>query len=360
MAAGMGAGSAARPGGAARSARRGGRRAYSPYKLCALLDAGEEFGLPAERLLRNTGLSRAMLDDPQTQTSIDQYLIACRNALDSCDDPELPFRVGAGLHLSAYGPYGFALLCSPTVRDAFTLAVRYHSLATPIFPITWHETPESFVWTFPEPARLSLEPRLRRFLLAQQLAQHVTHVKDIARADRRPHHVTVRHEAPHDEGVYGRYLQCPVSFDADATEILYDPSVLDDRPPLTNRVTLARLRDACEQLIGSNGPNDTVVGDVRSALMEQSGRFPSMEQVAMDLGLTTRTLRRRLAEEGRTFSSILDEVRRDLAVSYLAQRDFSIADIASLLGFDDATNFRRAFRRWTGRTPSSVRITTSA
>lgn len=345
-----------RDGGAVdRAARLVGRRTYAPYKLSALLEVAEEDGLSADRILRGTHLSKAALDDAQTRTTVEQYLVACNNALELGAGPDMPFRVGRRLHLSAYGLYGFALLCSPTVREGFTLAVRYHSLATPLFSIRWRETPEHFVWTFSDEATQGYGPALHRFLLAQQMAQHVTHVQDIARSDRRPVRIMVGHEEPPLAGLYEESLQCPVQFGAAATEIAYDPSVLDERPPLTNRITLMMLRESCERLIGDAGLPHGVAGHVARTLMERSGQFPSMEQVAASLGMTARTLRRRLADEDTTFSGVFDRVRRDLAVRYLAASDFTVEDIAALLGFTDAASFRKSFRRWTGLAPSAYR-----
>lgn len=331
------------------------RRSYHAYKLCALLDAADEFELCGDSLLRGTGLSRPMLDDPQIRTSVDQYLIACNNAIQLYDVPQLPFHVGRHLHLYAYGLYGFALLCSPTVRDGFTFAVRYHSLATPVFSIAWRETPDGFIWTLSDEALKALAPALKRFLLEQQLTQHITHVHDIAHADIHPRSVTVSLPEPEDVSLYAKYLNCPVTFGAEATEILYDLNILDERPPLTNRITLAMLRETCESLIGKAEITDGTAGGVARLLMERTGRFPSMNAVARELGMTARTLRRRLSDEGETFSKIFDRVRCDLATTYLSQSGFTVADIANLLGFDDATNFRRSFRRWTGKPPSSLR-----
>ncbi len=80
-----------------------------------------------------------------------------------------------------------------------------------------------------------------------------------------------------------------------------------------------------------------------------------MEAIADQLSLTSRTLRRRLAEEGTTFSHVFDQVRRDLAEKYLSAGDFTVEDIADLLGFTDASNFRQSFKRWTGLAPSEFR-----
>ncbi len=328
---------------------------YAPYKLFALIEVAKTFGIPAAKVLRGTRLDLTMLEDAKTRTSVEQYVTACANVIKHCDDPRLPFRVGQSIHLSAYGLYGFALLCSPTVRDGFNLAVRYHRLATPLFSINWRAQGDHFIWYFPNEFRVGYTGAVKTFLLAQQLAQHITHIQDIARADRKPLMITVAHADPPSAALYEEQLGCPVHFSAGATEIHYDHSLLDDRPPLTNPVTLAMLREGCENLIGKIDDASSISGQVQQLIMERPGEFPSMEVVAGHMNLTPRTLRRRLTEEGTTFSEVFDQVRRELAEKYLAAGEFTAEDIADLLGFADASNFRRSFRRWTGVVPRAFR-----
>ena len=330
---------------------------FAPYKLFALIEIAKEIGIPANQILRGTGLDLKMLEDAKTRTSVDQYVVACNNAMKLCDDPRLPFRVGNNIHLSAYGLYGFALLCSPTVRDGFNLAVRYHGLATPIFSIDWRARDDHFIWLFPNEFRVRYSGAVKQFLLAQQLAQHITHIQDIARSDRKPLLIKIAHAPPPSAALYEEQLGCPIQFSTQATEIHYDQSLLDDRPPLTNPVTLAMLRESCENLIGRIGDESSTTGLVTQLIMERPGQFPTMEAVADNLHLTPRTLRRRLADEGTTFSNVFDDVRRDLAEKYLSAGDFTVEDIAELLGFTDASNFRHSFKRWTGIVPSEFRQT---
>ena len=226
---------------------------FAPYKLFALIEIAKDMGIPANQILRGTGLDLKMLEDAKTRTSVDQYVTACTNAIKLCDDPSLPFRVGNNIHLSAYGLYGFALLCSPTVRDGFNLAVRYHGLATPIFSIDWRASDDHFIWLFPNEVRVRYTGAVKQFLLAQQLAQHITHIQDIARSDRKPLLIKIAHAPPPSAALYEEQLGCPIQFSTQATEIHYDQSLLDDRPPLTNPVTLAMLRESCENLIGRIG-----------------------------------------------------------------------------------------------------------
>ena len=328
---------------------------YAPYKIFALVQTAAEFGIAAEVVLNGTGLVDAALADGKAICTVDQYLTACSNALRHCGDPRLPIEVGKSLHLSAYGLYGFALMCSPTVRSGFEFAVRYHGLATPIFEIAWEINNGHFVWTFPDEARLVYSRPLRAFLMIQQLAQHVTHVKDIARADRQPIQIRIALDPVEPVALFEQEFGCSVSFAAERTEITYEMSILDDRPPLINPVTHAMLRESCEALIGRVPEKSGLAGQVSRIFMESAARFPSMEMVATRLAMTPRTLRRRLTEEGASYSSLLDQVRNDLARQYLKANTFTVEDIAELLGFSDAANFRASFKRWNGQTPAEYR-----
>lgn len=336
-------------------ARQADSMTYAPYKLFALVQTAAEFGISADAVLRGTGLIAAALADGKAICTVDQYLMACSNALRHCRDPRLPIQVGKSLHLSAYGLYGFALICSPTVRSGFEFAVRYHGLATPIFEIAWEIRDGYFVWTFPDEARVAYSRPQRTFLMIQQLAQHVTHVKDIARADRRPIDIKVALDPVEPCALFEQEFGCPVSFSAARTEITYEMSILDDRPPLTNPVTHAMLRESCEALIGRVPEKSGLAGQVSRIFMESAAPFPLMEMVAARLAMTPRTLRRRLTEEGASYSGLLDQVRNDLARQYLATDTFTVDDIAQLLGFADTANFRASFKRWNGQTPAGYR-----
>ena len=109
---------------------------YAPYKVAALVEVLLEQGIGAEASLSGTGLSAEGLANPETRTSVRQYITVCRNALQLSKTPETPFRTGSRIPLSAYGMYGFALVCSPTIREYFQVAVKYHRLATPLLSRT--------------------------------------------------------------------------------------------------------------------------------------------------------------------------------------------------------------------------------
>jgi len=98
-----------------------------------------------------------------------------------------------------------------------------------------------------------------------------------------------------------------------------------------------------------------VAGTVRAYLLQDLANRPTLAVIAERLGSTTRTLRRQLDHQGTSFRELLDELRSQVAMKYLRDTIMTSEDIAVSIGFSDATNFRHAFRRWTGKTPSEFR-----
>jgi hypothetical protein len=104
------------------------QRIYAPYKIAALVETLSDLGVPASESLRGSGLNPKQIYDPETRSSVGQYFIVCRNAIRLSNNPATPVLTGRRMHLSAYGMYGYALICSLTLRDFFDAAVRYHML----------------------------------------------------------------------------------------------------------------------------------------------------------------------------------------------------------------------------------------
>lgn len=151
--------------------------------------------------------------------------------------------------------------------------------------------------------------------------------------------------------VFGRTLR----FGAPVSELLFDASVLDFPQPSAEPRLLALLDDQIEGLIAAL-PDELASSRVRRAIVELlPDREPTLALVAGRLHLGARSLQRRLSDEGTTFGELLDKLRRDHAVRYLRDGRIAIGEIAFLLGFSEVSAFNRAFRRWTGTTPSAYR-----
>jgi hypothetical protein len=152
---------------------------YAPCKVAALVEVLYEQGIAPEASLSGSGLSPESLIQPGTLTSVRQYITVCHNALHLSKDPETPFSVGSRIPLSAYGMYGFALVCSPTIREYFQVAVKYHKLATPILTMSWREEKDCVSWALEKNPVVAYSDSLVRFLLEQHLTQLTTHLRTV-------------------------------------------------------------------------------------------------------------------------------------------------------------------------------------
>lgn len=333
----------------------GNERIYAPYKLAALVEVLAEQGVPPEVSLRGSGIDPVGIYDASVLTSVQQYAVVCQNALSLPCDPDTPFKVGARLHLSAYGMYGYALMSCLSMRDFFRFGVKYHRLATPALSIDWMEDADKVVWLFPDALVSGPSRELKEFLVEQQFSAHVTHIRDVAGADCRPVKACLAYPAPMHADRYAAYLGCPTYFGQERCELVYDSAILERKPQLAHKLTAALLQETCDRLIGQAKASVGASGEVYRIMMS-TPRIPlPMDAVAGAMNMTSRTLRRRLLLEGTSFAAILDDVRCSLAIEYLKTTKMSADDIATALGFNDSAAFRKALRRWTGKKLGELR-----
>jgi AraC-like DNA-binding protein len=183
----------------------------------------------------------------------------------------------------------------------------------------------------------------------------VTHLRDALGADCDPAAACFAHPAPAHRGLYGEYLRCPCIFGWHRSEIRYPKDVLDRRPRLANPRTAAMLQATCESLVADVEASLGFAGKVHRTLRDMRNPGARMSAVAAALRMTDRTLRRRLADEGTTFSTISRQIKYRVAAQHLRSSEVSIEQIAAIAGFSDCANFRRAFLGWTSMSPAQFR-----
>jgi len=331
------------------------QRLFAPFKIATVIDAVAERGIAPETVLDRTGLTLDDIRDPHTLTSIGQYLTTCQNIVSAGAGFSDAFAIGSRLHLSAYGMYGYALMCSPTMRDFFDFAVRYQPLATPTVRLHWRVEGDFAIWQFREIYRDHMSDDVRTFLIRQQMKMTFTHIRDAAGTDNLPVRALFSLAEDEHAGEDARELSCVCLYEQEANELHYPAALLDRTPALGNRLTRSMLEETCERLIGQSRIASGLSGEVYQLLLNAPGQFPSMPAIAAQLGLQERTLRRRLAAEDTTYGAIIDDVRRKLAIEYLQTTQMSVDDVAWKVGFSDSANLRRAVRRWSGMTVSEIR-----
>jgi AraC-like DNA-binding protein len=173
----------------------------------------------------------------------------------------------------------------------------------------------------------------------------------------RPTRVSFVHGRDSHLREFERFYGCPVEFAARVDELEFSKTTLALPLVTEDRYLLETLRPLCDE---ATKERDTKAGTLRSAVENEVRMLlphgkTEKRNIAKRLGVSARTLSRRLAEEGTTYEDVVDELRRSLALQYLKDRGISFSQIAWLLGYEGATSFNHAFRRWTGRAPSVAR-----
>lgn len=335
-----------------------GEKRFSPSKIAVLMEVLSELGVPPEVVLAQTGLDAAAVANPFTLTSSQQFLIAARNSLRHSAASDIGMRVGCRLHVSSYGMYGYALLCSESMAHAFDAAVKYHQLANGLLQIRWAEEDGVASWLFPDHGSILLpdvDARLYRFLIDLQFAVHFTTIKDVMGSWCVPARALFTGPEPPHAAALAELLECPIAFDQPQNMLSYPAAWLTRAPQLANQITAAQVSTQCARLLEEFRWQAGITRRVYQELTRTPGHFPEIEAIAETLCMTSRTLRRKLESENTSYSDLLTSVRKALAIDYLTTTQLSADDVALTLGFSDAVGFRHAFKRWTGLTPNEYR-----
>lgn len=338
-----------------RSSLHFGQRIYSPHSIAAIASELSAQGVPAAVALAGTGLRMPQLEMHTTQVSYRQIDIAIRNGLRLSNDPAIALHAGQRMHLTAYGMYGYALMSSATYADVRDFSNQYIGVVGPLCAATYSYESATVVCALEPLHWLNPAEDAYRFATEFALAAHLTAMRDLVGASFGFSRISLDYVEPPHASVYNDVFQCPVLFGQGGIEYWYEISKADGPVALADPRTHGMAREMCDHLLTEVNRAGGVAADVRRLLIGQAGRYPSLEAIAEKLGMPSRVLRRRLEAEETSYRDLLAEVRARLAIEYLRKTQMTNEDIASRLGYSDAANFRHAFLRWTGRSPSDFR-----
>ena len=312
-------------------------------------------GIAPEPLLAHTGVTRAMFDDASARMSFRATSRMFENALALTGDPSFGLELGLALKASSHGVFGMALLTCESLGDAIQLGGRYMDLTGSPWRIQLATEGDTSIMRFVEVVALPMRAvmleavlgaviRVGEFMLGESFAEAAQPAIEFwIDVPEPPHHARFRDQVPRV-----RY-QAPNVQALFPTAWLARPLAL--REPVANREALTAL----EQQRRIADPGDDLVARTRALLASPEHRYPGLEQIASQLSVSARTLRRHLGQHGVVFNELRDEARRARAFVLLDQSTLTIADVAIELGFSDAAGFARAFQRWCGESPSSYR-----
>jgi len=244
-------------------------------------------------------------------------------------------------------------MASPTVGDALDVAVRFAPTRTNAIALRAHTTGDVAAVVLEElvPLGAARELVVVSFLVGlQHVAEGLTGKRMEGAADfalpEPPYVARFRHL------VHGG-----MRFDQPAHRLVFPASTLALPLVMADPVALRLAREQCQRELDELGAAGGAAARVRSLMNERHrvGGFLTLDETARALGLSTRTLKRRLADEDTDFTSLLDEQRRQRALILLRSAELSVESVAEQVGYSDVANFTRAFRRWSGTTPTAYR-----
>ena len=315
----------------------------------------EDLGLAPAQVLGRAGLPLALLNQEKVLVSTEELFAFYRAIAELSPDPTVGLKIGIEDRIARYDPITIAALCTRSFRDALARMARYKQLTCPEkLDVIEHDG----------------ECRVHfNFLLAQEEVPPVlidvcfAWMLSVARRGMgfplHPKRVQFCRPADHRE-IYESYFQCPVSFNATQNALIFSTADLD-RPFIThNAELLAAVAPQLEAELTQRLSQKTIGEQVKIVLKRLlAGQRPGIALVARDLRMSTRTLQRRLTEEGVTFQQLLQDARRELAHHYLLHSSLELNETAYLLGYEDANSFFRAFQSWEGTTPGHWRAVNS-
>lgn len=319
--------------------------------LEALLAAGERAGVDAARICSKLGITRASLAEPGAvvplRTMTDAWLLVPA----ASGQPGFGLHAAEGMPAGAYGMLEEAVVSSATALEAFERATRYHRVTCRMSEVALRVGQEQLVFASRSFA-LASDAELRHFN-EHALAFIATRLRLLAHG-LAPLRVSFAHPAPADTREHQRIFQCVPEFGAPETQIVYARAALEQPLSSANAAFLrefegedAEIGEASAAAAGSTA--DRARPLIVAAL---KGGEPSVHRVARAMFVSSRTLQRQLKVEGTRFSALVDEVRRDHAHRWVLDGALSYPEIAFRLGFSQLGAFFRAFKRWTGQTPS--------
>ena len=323
-----------------------------------LIEAVRERGKPVDRLFELVGVDPASPPSPDQHIAAEKYLELWDQAIRLVHEPGFAIHVGSGFDLEALEAFGFLAISCDTLRDAYERTVRFRALYNvgSRWDLELRENRMRMVWTLwpvkghSEIAKCSVN----EYEIAEMLAS----IRKMTQKRLIPDRIAFRHRAPADVAPHRELLGRAPEFGADFDGFEADIAWLAE-PIRTKNPRLREYFDRqCEMVEAAFARDPPFTAQVRKQLTaSMDGRLPAMPAVARALAISQRSLHRRLGDEGTRFNDVLDEVRKEFAERYLARPSLNVGEIAYLIGFHDSSAFFKAFRRWTGMTPSDYRKT---
>ena len=309
-------------------------------------------GLDIVELFADAGLDPELLSDPDARIAQDGMTRVWHLAVERSGNPAIGLHMAHVVRPAHFSVVGYSLMSSRSLLEGFNRVVRYQRLIG--------ESADLMLQLEPGQCRIQFAIHGDRLPAAQQsveaaMAYALAFCRWMTAEPVTPLQATFARSAPSDPAPYAALFQCPMAFDAPSHSLTFSRQLMET-PLATANEHLAKLHDRFAGEFLARFESDPVTHQTRQVLCRllRQGE-PKRQAVAAAMNMSTRTLQRRLQEEGVSFQQLLERTRRELALQYLGQPQLTLFEIACMLGFADPSNFFRAFKRWFGLPPGQYR-----
>ncbi len=321
------------------------------YGLLILKLAAERGG-SRETLLSGMHIPDSLWETPDARLSLVQAGQLLYRGMKL--DPALGYEIGLNSNLTTHGFIGYGMMSNPTARQAIEFGAKFLQLRLPNLSLRLFTEQDQAVVEVSETIPLGAvrQCMFDLFLVGiARIAQQMRVGQLKAQRD-----IELWFDYPEPE-YYPRYRDRlpPARFSMAANQLRFPAEYLDRPLYAANPVTAQLVTQQCEQELTLLGYTEDFLGRVRAVLLNKKDAYPDLETAAKRLHMSTRTLKRRLQEHRVSFQVLLDETRRRDSIRLLENPALTVEEIASRVGYTDPANFTRAFRKWTGHTPSTYR-----
>ncbi|MDH4039197.1 MAG: AraC family transcriptional regulator [Gammaproteobacteria bacterium] len=316
-----------------------------------LIDMVESQGCDRQSLLAGTGMARTGIANIGARVSDRDFAILVANALRLTGDRALGLNLGLRLNLSAHAVLGQAFMTCRDLGQVIDLFLKYYHLLAPALHLDYEIVGEKCVLTIVS----SLAETPFDFGFELICGAMLNTLRGLLNRNDLQLHLEVPYPEPPHAARYFTVFGPDVQFDCVTGRIAFHRDLLLTPLPSSNPALRNLYENECARLLADLEEANSVAEQTLRLMRKLEGQYPQMPQTAKMLNLSPRTYRRRLARENRSYQELLDQVRAEHATRYLQNTRLPLSSIAYLVGFNDASNFRRAYQKWTGRSPAEVR-----
>ena len=313
------------------------------------------YGLDTEALFAQVGLASPTSFTSQDRVEAVAMQKLWRLAVEQTADEAFGIRFAQQLHPMSLHGLGFSWMASDTLKDAIKRLVRYYRLITSAGEVVLEETTEGYrlCYRYPAPkgaaAPASIDAAMAVFIQLCRLAKG-DEVQPLRVELQRP---TPQANATHS---FDTFFQSPIQYDCDENCLFFEAAALEASLPNANP-ELARANDQVVINYLKAFDKKDIVSQIRATIIEcLPAGTPSQEQVASLVHMSTRSMQRKLQEKETRFKAIVEDIRQELAETYLKDPQRSVGEVTYLLGYSEPSNFSRSFKKWTGISPAEYQV----